>query len=230
MRRAPLEKGRDGLVQGHSSFYFSAKCDVHGSGSWGYSVGRVPMIRFRHQLILPICLLFGAANIACAQTQDRSAIQRDTLTPSDRKAVSAVEDAVAKQLRILQTQAHARVMGRLSASERNVRLVCTLAHTLRLNEKEGGDVGVVSFVSADPGSDPALEQLVKFPSYRLEGEYGFHYFDVAAWPLRDDRGEKRFAVRIEMRQGLYWDWADSHITDDSLGKDWWRPLVVQACE
>jgi hypothetical protein len=33
MRREPLEEGRDGLVEGHSNFYFSAKWEESESAS-----------------------------------------------------------------------------------------------------------------------------------------------------------------------------------------------------
>jgi hypothetical protein len=142
------------------------------------------------------------------------------------RAARTVESAVAKRLQELQKQADARVMRRVSASERNRRLACTLAWTGILNEREGTDAGVVSFVSAAPQNEPTLQQLAKFPEWRLKGEYGFRMFDVAAWPMRNEAHKGLFAVRVEMRQGWYYDWADSHITDDIAYKDWWRPLVA----
>ena len=163
------------------------------------------------------------------QDSQTSATKHDALSTAEEKQARAIENVVAKRLQELQRQAHVRVMGRLSASERNRRLTCTLAWTGALKEREGTDVGVVSFVSAVPEDDPKLRQLVSFPSWRMNGEYSFQRFDVAAWPMRDEGHKGLFAVRIEMRQGLYWDWADSHITDDSLNKDWWRPLLAPEC-
>ncbi len=121
-------------------------------------------------------------------------------------------------------------MERWSASERNVQLTCTLAWKGGLKEREGTEAGGVSFISSYPEDDPAVQKLVAFPQWAEgNGEYSFHHFDVAAWPMRDDAHKGSFAVRIEMRQGRYWDWADSHIADDSLNTDWWRKLVAPQC-
>jgi hypothetical protein len=175
-------------------------------------------------------LVFGCIIATLIVRGQQAPSTADTLNAVERKQVAAIENQVAKQLQQSQRQAHSRVMGRLSASERNIRLVCTLAWTGALKEPEGTNEGVVSFISTAPEKDPALQKLVTFPDWMQEGEYSFHHFDVAAWPMRDAAHSGSYAVRIEMRQGLYWDWADSHITDDSLGKDWWRPLVAPQCK
>ena len=188
------------------------------------------MFDIKANLLLLILSQICIAGASTAASQDQRAAQLDVLTPSERGEVSAVASAIAKHINELEKKANARIMGRLAATERNTKLACTLAWSGSLREREGNDVGVVSFVNSDSQNDPALLQLVTFPSFRLSGEYGFHYFDVAVWPNRRSPEKGRFAVRIEMRQGLYWDWADSHITDDSLGKDWWRPLVAPECK
>lgn len=160
----------------------------------------------------------------------QTTVKRDVLDASEAKQTATVEQRVAKRLQSLQKEAHVRVMGRWSASERNIQLTCTLAWTGELKEREDTEVGVVSFISSSPENDPALQKLVTFPQWEEgNGEYSFHHFDVAAWPMRDVANKGSFAVRVEMRQGLYWDWADSHITDDSLNKNWWRKLVAPQC-
>jgi hypothetical protein len=175
-------------------------------------------------VLVSLSLDFGAHG-------QRTTVKRDVLDVSEAEQARAVEQRVAKRLQALQKDAHVRVMGRWSASERNVQLTCTLARTGELKEREGTEVGVESFISSSPENDPALQKLVTFPQWQEgDGEYSFHHFDVAAWPMRDDGHKGSFAVRIEMRQGLYWDWADSHITDDSLNKDWWRKLVAPECK
>jgi len=158
--------------------------------------------------------------------QQQAPAKPDVLKASEQKQAATMEQRVAKQL---QKQAHVRVMGKLSASERNTRLTCTLAWTGELKEREGTEAGVVSFIRSSPETDPALLKLVRFPGWPQHGEYSFRHFDVAAWPMRDTAHLGSFAMRIEMRQGLYYDWADSHITDDSLNKDWWRHLVAPQC-
>lgn len=152
----------------------------------------------------------------------------DVLTSTEKQTVANASNLVAKQLQALQKQAHTRVLGRLPASERNVKLVCTLSHTGKLDEREGNEVGVVSFVGKDPANDPALRKLLSTPQGRATGEYSFQHFDVAVWPARSEEPSGSMAVRVELRQSLYWDWADSHITDDSLKKDWWR-LIAPEC-
>ncbi len=176
--------------------------------------------------------LLVAANlsVAFAAHGQQTMVKRDVLEPSEAKQTAKVEQRVAKQLQALQKEAHVRVMGRWAASERNIQLTCTLAWTSELKEREGTDAGVVSFISSSPGSDPAVQKLVELPRWAEgNGEYSFHHFDVAAWPMRAHAYEGSFAVRIEMRQGLFWDWADSHIADDSLNKNWWRKLVAPQC-
>ena len=182
-------------------------------------------------LLLTVLLILITSAAFTLNAQQVPTPKPDVLTPSEKKEVSDVAKAVSKRLRMLQTKANVRVMGTLEATERNTRLACTLANEGILKEKEGTEVGVVSFKSSDPVSDLALLKLVTFPTWRLEGEYGFQRFDVAVWPVRHDSSDKKtFAVRVEMRQGLYWDWADSHITDDSLNKDWWRSIVSPECK
>lgn len=162
--------------------------------------------------------------------QQPATVSIDTPSAAEEKKMAEVERRVAAQLRQLQRLAHARVMGQLAPTERNKRLACTLAWTGSLKEREGTDVGVISFVSAAPDKDPVLQKLVVFPNSPRNGEYSLRHFDVAAWPVRDTAHPGSFAVRIEMRQGLYYDWADSHITDDSLNKDWWRKVIVPQCK
>jgi hypothetical protein len=188
------------------------------------------MPEFKANLLIVLLLQFGVAGALSVSGQGHPSARRDVLTPLEKKEAAAVAAGVAKRLQQLQQQANARVMGRLSGSRRNTQLACSLAHNGSLKEREGTDVGIVSYVSSQPQDDPALLQLVSFPSWRLRGEYGFHHFDVAVWPDRKSPGKERFAVRIEMRQGLYDDWADSHITDDSLNKNWWRSLVAPECK
>ena len=177
-------------------------------------------------LILNITAVSSSSVLAQITAQSKTNI----LTASEKQEVAVVTTAAAKHLQVLQKQANAQVMGRLSASERNTRLACTLAYKGSLPEREGNNVGVVSFVSSDPANDPAILKLVTFPDWRHKGEYGFQHFDVAAWPVRQTAEKKTFTVRIEMRQGLYWDWADSHITDDSIGKDWWKAILASECK
>ncbi|MFC5864112.1 hypothetical protein ACFPT7_17530 [Acidicapsa dinghuensis] len=178
------------------------------------------------KLLFIVCpLLFSLSPKIIAQI----AVQHDTLSSTEKKQANRVANDIAKKLREMQRTAGSHVMSRWPASKRNMRLACTLAYTGKLNEREGNAIGVISFESLDPTNDPALKQLVSFAQYQLEGEYGFHHFDVAVWPVRRST-IVGYAVRIEMRQGLYYDWADSHITDDSLGKNWWRSLVVPECQ
>jgi hypothetical protein len=181
------------------------------------------------QRIISSLVFGGIAAILTARGQQVPS-KADALDAVEERQVAAIENRVAKQLQQLQRQARSRIMGRLSASERNTRLVCTLAWTGTLKEREGTDAGVVSFITATPEKDPALQKLVTFPKWSQDGEYSWHHFDVAAWPMRDATHSGSYAVRIEMRQGLYWDWADSHITDDSLNNSWWRPLVAPQCK
>ena len=177
-------------------------------------------------LLLLLATLLGIPSAFCQE----ATIKPDILGSAENTQRAAIERQIAKQLQILQKQAHVRVMGRLPVSERNKRLACTLAWTGELKENEGTRIGIVSFVSATPEADLALQKLVKFPDWEEgNGEYSFHHFDVAVWPMRDTAHKGSFAVRIEMRQGLYYDWADSHITDDSLNKNWWRSLVAPQC-
>ena len=180
-----------------------------------------------------LCILAGATLFLLALDAhgQQMPVKRDVLDPSEAKQTATVERRVAKQLQTLQRQAHVRVMGRWSASERNIQLTCTLAWKGELREREGTEVGVVSFISASPENDPSLQKLVIFPQWEEgNGEYSFHHFDVTAWPMRDIAHKGSFAVRVEMRPGLFYDWADSHITDDALNKNWWRKLVASQCE
>jgi hypothetical protein len=180
---------------------------------------------FKWHLVL--WLLSGTISI---NGQQLPAPPTDTLSATEQRKADEVERLVATQLRQLQRLAHSRVMRKLPPTERNKRLACTLAWTGSLKEREGTDVGVISFVSAAPDKDPALQKLVEFPNSPRSGEYSLRHFDVSAWPVRASSQPGSFAVRIEMRQGLYYDWADSHITDDSLNKDWWRKVIVPQCK
>jgi hypothetical protein len=173
-------------------------------------------------------VVLWAVLIGPSQGQEQSSL-RDVLSSAEAKTTKAIERTVSDRLQELQKQAHVKVMGRLNASERNSELACTLAWTGVLKEQEGNTAGVVSFVSADPQNDSSLQQLVKFPEWKMKGEYSFSRFDVAAWPMRDEAHKGQFAVRIEMRPGRYWDFADSQGTDYLLHKDWWRPLVAPHC-
>ena len=188
-------------------------------------------IKKTRQRTLSLLVVVANVFLALAAYGQQTTVERDVLNRSEAKQTKAVEKRVAKQLQLLQRQAHTRVMGRWPASERNVRLTCTVAWLGELKEWEGTEIGVVSFISSSPENDPALQKLVTFPPWDLgHGEYSFHHFDVSAWPMRDDGHKGSFAVRIEMRQALFWDRADSHITDDSLNKNWWRELVVPQCK
>src|SRR5215469_9340149 len=88
-------------------------------------------------------LVLANLSLALAGHGQQTTVKRDVLNPSEAKQTAAVEQRVAMQLQALQRQAHVRVMGRWSASERNIQLTCTLAWMRELKEREGTEAGVV---------------------------------------------------------------------------------------
>jgi hypothetical protein len=102
------------------------------------------MLKLNKRQIYTFVDEFGIYGLLFASGQQSFLPLRDRLSPSEQQSVSTIEDAISKHLRGLQRRTHVRVMSRLSATERNIKLVCALARQGKLAEREGSDVGVVS--------------------------------------------------------------------------------------